>query len=384
MIPYGRQEITQPDIDAVVSVLKSDYLTQGPLVPLFEQQIAQYCGAKHSVAVNSATSALHLACLALGLGPGDWLWTSPITFVASANCGLYCGARVDFVDIDPATLNIDPQALARKLKQAEREGVLPKVIVVVHFAGQSADMEAILALALQYGARIIEDAAHAIGGSYDGLPIGGCTFSDVTVFSLHPVKIITSAEGGLAITNDARLAEHMALLRSHGISREPKALQYDDAPWYYEQHMLGFNYRMTDVLAALGQSQLKRLDAYVKRRHEIVKRYDIVLNDFPLIRPVQNPRSHSALHLYIVQIDPRHTDVDRRTVFIRMREKGIGVNVHYLPVHLQPLYRQMGFGPGQFPAAESYYENTLTLPLYPGLTVDMQDRVVVALEASLS
>ncbi len=384
MIPYGRQEITQPDIDAVISALKSDHLTQGPLVPRFEQQTAQYCGAKHGVAANSATSALHLACLALGLGHGDWLWTSPITFVASANCGLYCRAQVDFVDIDPVTLNMDSQALARKLERAEKEGVLPKVIVVVHFAGQSADMEAISALARQYGVQIIEDAAHAIGGKYKGNPIGSCTYSDITVFSLHPVKIITSAEGGLALTNDTDLAEHMALLRSHGTTRKPEALEYDDAPWYYEQHMLGFNYRMTDVLAALGNSQLERLDAYVSRRHEIADRYDELLKNSPLILMSRALHSHSALHLYVVQIDPQRTGVDRRTVFVRMREQGIGVNVHYLPVHLQPLYRQMGFGPGQFPAAERYYERALTLPLFPGLTSAMQNEVIAALEAALS
>lgn len=383
MIPYGRQDITQEDIDAVTRVLRSEFLTQGPQVPAFENAVTEYCGAAHAVAVNSATSALHIAALALGLKPGGLLWTSPITFVASANCGLYCGADTDFVDIDPETFNISPAALEEKLREAKRKGRLPDVLVVVHMAGQSADMEPIAALAREYGVRIIEDASHAIGGRYHGAPVGNCRHSDITVFSLHPVKIITSAEGGLALTNDPALAGKMRLLRSHGVTRDARMLQHDDAPWYYEQHALGYNYRMTDVLAALGHSQLRRLDDYVKRRHEIAGRYDEALAGLPLVLPARRPEILSALHLYIVQIDEPRTGRMRRKVFEAMRAAGIGVQVHYIPVHLQPWYRKMGFAPGMFPAAERYYERAMSIPLFPALTEEMQDEVIKALREAL-
>ena len=384
MIPYGRQEITQADIDAVVDVLKSDFLTQGPAVPAFERAVADHVGAAHAVAANSATSILHVACLALGLGPGDWLWTSPITFVASANCGLYCGARVDFVDIDPRTYNLCPQALERKLAQAEREGRLPKVVVPVHLCGQPCDMAAIHALAERYGFKIIEDASHAIGGKYRDEFIGNCRYSDITVFSFHPVKIITTAEGGMALTNDAALAEHMALLRSHGITRDPARMTHEsDGPWYYQQIDLGFNYRMTDMQAALGVSQMTRLDAYVARRHALARRYDALLADLPVVTPWQHPDGYSGLHLYVVRLQLDRTSRSHRQVFDALRAQGIGVNLHYIPVHTQPHYQRMGFKSGDFPEAERYYAEAISLPMYATLNEDGQDRVVAALRAAL-
>jgi UDP-4-amino-4,6-dideoxy-N-acetyl-beta-L-altrosamine transaminase len=384
MIPYGRQDITQADIDAVVAVLRSDYLTQGPVVPQFEQTVKEYCGARHAIAVNSATSALHIACLALGLGPGDWLWTSPITFVASANCGLYCGARVDFVDIDPRTYNLCPEALARKLEEAERAGRLPKVVVPVHLCGQPCDMEAIYALSRRYGFRIIEDASHAIGGKYKGEPIGNGRFSDITVFSFHPVKIITTAEGGMAVTNDAGLAERMSLLRSHGITRDPAQMTHiPDGPWYYQQIDLGFNYRMTELQAALGVSQMNRLDEYVTRRHHIAQRYDQLLADLPLRTPWQHPDSYSGLHLYVVRLQLDRLATSHRQVFEALREEGVGVNLHYIPVHLQPYYKRLGFAVGQFPEAERYYAEAISLPMYPTLTEAQHGEVAVALSKVL-
>jgi len=384
MIPYGRQEVTEEDIAEVVRVLRSDFLTQGPEVPRFEQAVADYCGTAHAVAVNSATSALHLACLALGLGPGDILWTSPITFVASANCGLYCGASVDFVDVDPNTGNMSAAALEEKLARAKAENRLPKVLVVVHFAGLSAPMREIAALCRQHGVRIIEDAAHAIGGSYEGAPVGSCRYSDITVFSFHPVKIITSAEGGMALTNDAALAERMRLLRVHGITRDPARLEHDDAPWYYEQHDLGYNYRMPDVLAALGRSQLRRLDDYVARRHALARRYDELLAELPLMLPVyKTPAARSALHLYVVRVDEQKADKTRREVFEALRAADIGVQVHYIPVHLQPSYRRMGFAPGDFPAAEAFYARCMSLPLFPRLTEEQQQHVVASITQAL-
>jgi len=381
-IPYGRQDVTDADIEAVVAVLRSDFLTQGPTVPAFERAVGAYCGAAHAVAFNSATSALHVACLSLGLGPGDWLWTSPISFVASANCALYCGARVDFVDIDPRTYNLCPDALARKLVQAEREGVLPKIVVPVHLAGQSCDMEAIHRLAKRYGFRVVEDASHAIGGSYRNRPVGGCDYSDITVFSFHPVKIITSAEGGMAVTNDEESARRMAILRSHGITRDPARMtRAPDGPWYYQQVDLGFNYRMTDVQAALGLSQLKRIDTYVQARHRLARRYEALLSDMPLTLPHADPVSHSALHLYIVRLlagEPL-----RRRVYERMLAQGIGVNVHYIPIHTQPYFAQFGYRAEDFPNADSYYEAALSLPMYPTLADDEQDRVVRALADAL-
>lgn len=385
MIPYGRQEVTQADIDAVVDVLRSDFLTQGPAVPRFEQAVANYCGASHAVATNSATSALHVACLSLGLGPGDWLWTSPITFVASANCALYCGAQVDFVDIDPRTYNLCPQALAHKLEQAERAGKLPKIVVPVHLTGQSCDMAAIHALATRYGFKVIEDASHAIGGKYRNEPIGNCRYSDITVFSFHPVKIITTAEGGMALTNDAGLAERMNLLRSHGITRDADRMTHEpDGPWYYQQIELGFNYRLTDLHAVLGISQMERLDAYVARRHRLATRYDTQLGPLPLTLPWQHPDGHSAFHLYIIRLQLTHSGMNRRQAFDALRAADIGVNVHYIPVHLQPQYRHMGFAQGQYPEAERYYAEALSLPMFPALTDAQQGHIVTTLQTLLS
>ena len=384
MIPYGRQEITQSDIDAVVAVLQSDFLTQGPMVPRFEQAVASYCGAEHALAVNSATSALHIACLALGLGRGDWLWTSPITFVASANCGLYCGAQVDFVDIDPRTYNLCPQALESKLVAAEREGRLPTVVVAVHLCGQPCDMQAIYALAQRFRFKIIEDASHAIGGKYKGEPIGNCRYSDITVFSFHPVKIITTAEGGMALTNNAALASKMALLRSHGITRDPLQMTHDaDGPWYYQQIELGLNYRMTELQAALGVSQMERLDQYVVRRHELVRRYDQLLAALPVTTPWQHPDSYSGLHLYVIRLQLGKIKHSHRQVFELLREQGIGVNLHYIPVHTQPYYQRMGFEFGAFPEAELYYTQAISLPLFPLMTDVDQNVVISAVQASL-
>lgn len=384
MIPYGRQDITQADIDAVVGVLQSDFLTQGPMVPRFEQGVVRHVGAEHALAVNSATSALHIACLALGLGPDDRLWTSPVTFVASANCGLYCGAKVDFVDIDPRTYNLCPKALEAKLQQAERDGTLPKVVVPVHLCGQPCDMQAIHALAKRYGFRIIEDASHAIGGKYQGEFIGNCRYSDITVFSFHPVKIITTAEGGMALTNDAALAERMALLRSHGITREPSKMTHEsDGPWYYQQIDLGFNYRMTELQAALGVTQLERLDRYVARRHELARRYDQLLAGLPVTTPWQHPDSYSGLHLYVIRLQLETLRSSHRQVFESLREQGIGVNLHYIPVHTQPYYQRMGFQAGDFPEAERYYREAISLPMFQTMTEQQQDEVIAALHKAI-
>lgn len=384
MIPYGRQDITQADIDGVVDVLRSDFLTQGPMVPRFESAVATRVGARYAIAVNSATSALHLACLSLGLGPGDSLWTSPITFVASANCGLYCGATVDFVDIDPRTYNLCPKALEQKLVAARAAGRLPKILVAVHLCGQSCDMAAIHALSRQYGFRIIEDASHAIGGAYQGDPIGNCRFSDITVFSFHPVKIITTAEGGMAVTNDPGLFERMDLLRSHGITRDPAKMTHaPDGPWYYEQAALGFNYRMTELQAALGVSQVERLGRYVARRHELARRYDTLLSGMPVTPPWQHPDSYSAMHLYVIRLQRERTDRPHREVFESMRQQGIGVNLHYIPVHTQPFYSRMGFSAGDYPEAERYYADAISLPMYPTMSDTQQDQVVAALHAAL-
>ena len=382
MIPYGRQDITPEDIAAVEAVLRSDFLTQGPAVPGFEQALAAYCGAARGVAMNSATSALHVACLALGLGPGDRLWTSPNTFVASANCGLYCGAEVDFVDTDPATYNMSVAALEAKLEAAAAENRLPKVVVPVHFAGQSCEMRAIHALGHKYCFRIIEDASHAVGATYLGEPVGNCRYSDITIFSFHPVKIITTAEGGMAMTNDPALAERMERLRSHGITRDPAAMEWgSEGPWYYQQVELGYNYRITDLQAALGRSQLGRLDDYVARRHAIAARYDEALAGLPLTTPWQHPESRSALHLYPIRL---HDASRRQEVFEALRAAGIGVNVHYIPVHTQPHYRRLGFRPGDFPEAERYYAGAISLPMFPTLTPAQQDEVAAALKGILA
>ncbi len=383
MIPYGRQHITQADIDAVVDVLKSPFLTQGSQVPAFEQAIANYTGASYGVAVNSATSALHIACLALGLGQGDWLWTVPNTFVASANCGLYCGAQVDFVDIDPVTLNMSVDALSKKLALAKAKSRLPKVVIPVHFSGEPCDMAAIHALSQQYGFAIIEDASHAIGGKYQGKPIGNGEYSDITVFSFHPVKIITTAEGGLATTNRADLAEKMQLLRSHGVTRDTNLMtQPSEGGWYYQQVDLGFNYRMTELQAALGVSQMTLLDTFIARRHQLAKRYDELLKDLPIILPTRHPENGSALHLYPIQIKAE-SGKTRKQVFDHLRANDIGVNVHYIPVHTQPYYQAMGFATGDFPNSEAYYQAAISLPLYYDLTEAEQDTVVAVLTQAL-
>jgi UDP-4-amino-4,6-dideoxy-N-acetyl-beta-L-altrosamine transaminase len=384
MIPYGKQDINQADIDAVLGVLKSDFLTQGPRVPEFEHKVAEHVGAKHALAVNSATSALHLACRALKLGSGDWLWTTPITFVASANCGLYCGAKVDFVDINPHTYNLCPKVLARKLKQAEHEGRLPKVLVAVHLCGQPCEMQAIHELSQRYGFSIIEDASHAIGGKYKDEFIGNCHYSDITVFSFHPVKIITTAEGGMALTNNADLSSRMNLLRSHGVTRDQDLMTHEpDGPWYYQQIDLGYNYRMTELQAALGISQLERLDAFVARRHELARRYDHLLEVLPVTKPWQHPDSYSGLHLYVIRLQLDKISKTHRQVFESLREQGIGVNLHYIPVHTQPYYKTMGFEDESFPQAMAYYREAISLPMFHGMKDRQQDEVVKALEFAL-
>jgi UDP-4-amino-4,6-dideoxy-N-acetyl-beta-L-altrosamine transaminase len=380
MIPYGRQDISDADIQAVMEVLRSDFLTQGPAVPAFEKAVAGYCRAQHAVAVNSATSALHIACLALGVGPGDWVWTSPNTFVASANCALYCGAEVDFVDIDPRTWNLSVPRLREKLVQAKKDGRLPKVVVPVHFSGQPTEQEAIWDLAQEYGFRVLEDAAHAIGASRNGEPVGSCRWADITVFSFHPVKIITTGEGGMALTNDDALAERMIMLRSHGITRETSRFAHASlGPWYYEQQMLGFNYRMTDIQAAMGTSQLVRLCGYVERRNMLAQRYDHALRELPLQLPTVRAENRSAFHLYVIRLNPNATDKAHRHVFESLRQRGIGVNLHYMPVHLQPYYRDLGFAPGQYPEAEAHGQEAITLPMYSALTDQQQDQVVDSL-----
>jgi UDP-4-amino-4,6-dideoxy-N-acetyl-beta-L-altrosamine transaminase len=374
MIPYGHQDISQTDIDAVVEVLRSDWITQGPTIPRFEQAVANYCGSQYAVAVCNATAALHLACRAIGLGVGERLWTSPNTFVASANCGLYCGAEVDFVDIDPKTYNISIEALRAKLEQAEKVGKLPKVLIPVHFAGQSCEMAAIAELAKQYGFYVIEDASHAIGGKYQDQKIGNCRYSDMTVFSFHPVKIITTGEGGMVLTNNQALFEKLSLLRTHGIIREPS-----QGAWYYQQIDIGYNYRMTDIQAALGLSQMQRLDSFINQRHELAQTYNQNLPELPLQLPWQHPDSYSAWHLYVIRLD-KHK---RRQVFDSLRQAGIGVNVHYIPVHTQPYYQQLGFKLGDFPEAEKYYSEAISLPIYPLLTELQQQQIITDLTKAI-
>ena len=384
MIPYGKQDINQADIDSVVNVLKSDFLTQGPQTPLFEEAVSNYCGTEYGVAVNSATSALHIACLALGLGKGDWLWTSPNSFVASANCGLYCGAKVDFVDIDPLTYNLSSEELEEKLIQAKQDNKLPKIVIPVHFAGQSCDMKKIYSLSQEYGFKIIEDASHAIGGKYLDQPIGGCQYSDITVFSFHPVKIITTAEGGLATTNDKGLLTRMQLFRSHGVTRDPELMtKKTEGEWYYQQVDLGFNYRMTELQAALGVSQMERLDEFVALRHQRQIRYDELLKGLPIVVPYQSLDSYSALHLYPIQIKLDKIKRTHYEVFQALRENDIGVNIHYIPVHTQPYYENMGFKKGDYPNTESYYKSTISIPMFQGLTIEMQDEVVNVLKQVL-
>ena len=378
MIPYGRQNINQADIDAVVEVLRSDFLTQGPVVPEFEKAVAAYCHANHAVAVNSATSALHIACLALGVGKGDLVWTSPITFVASANCALYCGAEVDFVDIDPQTYNLSVDRLKEKLFHAEKAGTLPKVVIPVHLCGQPCDMEGIHALSKHYGFKIIEDASHAIGGRYKDEPVGNCKYSDITVFSFHPVKIITTGEGGIALTNNEQLAKSMRLMRSHGITSD-KADMVPCSPeelWNYQQIVLGFNYRMTDIHAALGLSQMQRLDVFVAKRRAIAKRYDKELSDLPVVTPWQHPDGYSSYHLYIIRLKLGELNKTHRQVYEALRTAGILVNLHYIPVYRQPYYEKMGFNAGYCQQSEKYYSEAISFPIYPGLTEELQSEVV--------
>jgi UDP-4-amino-4,6-dideoxy-N-acetyl-beta-L-altrosamine transaminase len=385
-IPYGRQEIDQTDIDAVVDVLQSDFLTQGPVVPAFEKAIGGYCGAQYSVAVNSATSALHIACLALGVGKGDVVWTTPITFVASSNCALYCGATVDFVDIDPRTYNLSFERLEEKLALAEKVGKLPKVVIPVHLCGQPCEMAGIYALGQQYGFKIIEDASHAIGGKYKDEPIGSGRYSDITVFSFHPVKIITSGEGGMAVTNDPALAKHMRLLRSHGISSSKVDMSARPAHeiWNYQQIDLGFNYRMTDLQAALGLSQMQRLDLFVEKRHEIAKRYDLMLADLPVETPWQHSDSYSGLHLYVIRLNLADIQKTQRQIYNALHTANIGVNLHYIPVYRQPYYEKMGFRAGYCPEAEKYYSEAISMPMFTGLTSEQQDVVVQSLHQALA
>ena len=381
MIPYGHQDINQADIDAVVSVLRSDFLTQGPAVPAFEKAVAGYCGAQHAVVVNSATSALHIACMAMGISKGDSVWTTPITFVASANCALYCGATVDFVDIDPRTYNLSVERLAEKLAMAEKAGKLPKVVIPVHFCGQPCDMAGIHALSQRYGFKIIEDASHAIGGKYKNEPIGNGRYSDITVFSFHPVKIITTGEGGMAVTNDKELANRLVRLRSHGITSDASEMHSrpPNEIWNYQQIDLGFNYRMTDIQAALGLSQMQRLDAFVAQRHILAKRYDQLLSALPVLTPWQHADSYSGYHLYVIRLKLDKINKTQRQVYAALRAAGILVNMHYIPVYRQPYYEQLGFSIGYCPQAEQYYSNAISIPLYPGLMAAQQDQVVATL-----
>ena len=385
MIPYGRHDIQQQDIDSVIKVLKSDFITQGPLVPKFETKACNYTGSKFAVAVNSATSALHLSCLSLNLGHGDWLWTSPITFVASANCALYCGAKVDLVDIDPNTYNISIEALTKKLEKAEIEGRLPKIIIPVHFSGKPCDMLSIYNLSKRYGFHIIEDASHAIGAKYKGDQVGNCKYSDITVFSFHPVKIITTGEGGMALTNDQTLAKKMGRLRSHGITKNKEEM-FDTArgPWYYEQIELGFNYRMTDIQAALGISQFDRLDDYVKKRNILAERYCQLLSKMPLSLPIKTIDSYSSMHLFVVTLNFDKIQKSYIEVYKSMNQNGIGVMLHYIPVHLQPYYQAMGFKLGDFPISENYSSKAITLPLFPTMKNEEQDQVIMAIGKSVS
>jgi UDP-4-amino-4,6-dideoxy-N-acetyl-beta-L-altrosamine transaminase len=375
-IPYGHQDIDDADVQAVVDALRGEWLTQGPGAANFESRVAERCAAGHAVATNSGTSALHLACRALGVGPGDVVWTSPNTFVASSNCALYCGAKVDFVDIDPNTWNLDPDALRDRLvRTRSARQPLPKVVIPVHFAGQSCDMEAIAELGREFRYRIVEDASHALGGDYRAAPVGSCRYSDITVFSFHPVKIITTGEGGMALTNDAALAERMARLRSHGITRESAGMRDgSQGAWYYEQTDLGFNYRMTDLQAALGSSQLHRLDAFIGARRTLARRYRSELAGLPVRHPSEGSDARSSWHLYVIRVSAS----DRGRLFESLRAQGIGVNVHYLPVHLQPYYQDLGFRAGDFPEAEAHGREALTLPLYPSMGEDDQGRVIRA------
>lgn len=382
MIYYGHQHITEKDIQAVERVLHSDWLTQGPAIEAFEKKVANYCGAKYAVAVTNATSALHIACKAADLGEGDVLWTSPITFTASANCGRYCGADVDFVDIDDKTYNMSVAELQHKLETAVKK---PKVVIPVHLAGQSCDMESIKALADEYGFKIIEDASHATGADYKNTKVGSCCYSDMTVFSFHPVKIVTTGEGGIVLTNNKELYEKLKLYRSHGITRDSDLMtQEADGPWYYQQIELGFNYRMTDMQAALGCSQMDSLDEFVARRRYVVKRYNEKLKGLPLRTPYQDEATNPSWHIYIIRVDFTKVKLSKKEIFARMRDRGIVLNLHYIPVHTQPYYQKLGFQKGDFPVSEKYYEEAITLPLYYDLTDEQQDEVIEALKEVLA
>ncbi|SFL45192.1 UDP-4-amino-4,6-dideoxy-N-acetyl-beta-L-altrosamine transaminase [Pelosinus propionicus] len=384
-IPYGRQDINQADIEAVIQVLQSDWITQGPAIEQFERKIAEYCGAKYAVAVNSATSALHIACMSAGLGPEDILWTSPNTFVASANCGRYCGAAVDFVDIDFRTYNMSVEKLKEKLINAKIEGKLPKVVVPVHFSGQSCEMDTILMLAKEYGFTVIEDASHAVGGSYKEQKVGSCVYSDMTVFSFHPVKIVTTAEGGMVLTNKRELYEKLIRFRSHGITRDPELMIGEiHGPWYYQQIDLGFNYRMTDIQAALGLSQMERLDQFVTKRHAVAEKYNKELQNLPVVLPWQHPNTYSAYHLYVICLEENKIVKTHKQIFEELREAGIGVNLHYIPVHTQPYYRQLGFEWGDFPVSEYYYSTAISIPIYSAMTDADQDYVIKTLKEVLA
>jgi UDP-4-amino-4,6-dideoxy-N-acetyl-beta-L-altrosamine transaminase len=381
MIPYGRQDVSEADIHAVVEVLKSDFLTQGPAVPAFEKAVADYCDVQYAFAVNSATSALHIACLALGVGKGDLVWTSPITFVASANCALYCGADVDFVDIDAATYNMSVSVLEEKLIKADKIGRLPKVVIPVHLAGQSCEMDKIYALGQKYGFRIIEDASHAIGGKYKGKAIGGCQYSDITVFSFHPVKIITTGEGGMCVTNDPQLATSLNRYRSHGIVRQASEMTHaPDGPWYYQQVDLGYNYRMTDIQAALGLSQMNRLDEFVAARHAIATRYNVLLKEDWIELPWQHPDTYSGLHLYIIRLKKNKQGISHRQLFEKLRTAGVLVNLHYIPVYTHPYYETIGYDRNEFPQSESYYSEAISIPMFATLTESEQQFVVDAIK----
>lgn len=386
MISYSRQEITETDIAEVEKILRSDFLTQGPTVPRFEKSIANYCSTSHAIAVNSATSALHIACLALGLGPGDWLWTSPNTFVASANCGRYCGADIDFVDIDPKTYNMSVDALSEKLIQAEKLKKLPKILIPVHFAGQPCDMPAIHDLSKRYGFKIIEDASHAIGATYNKIKVGSCTHSDITVFSFHPIKIITTAEGGMVLTNNNDIADKVFRLRTHGITSDESKMEErpKDEIWNYQQIDLGFNYRMNDIQAALGLSQMKRLDEHVKCRQEIAKYYDNALKNLPLVTPWQSPSNYSSYHLYPILIKKNLTQKTQRQVYDELTKNGIGVNLHYIPVHRQPYYENLGFKKNNLPQAENLHREILSIPIYPSLKEAQQIDVIEILKKILA
>ena len=371
-IPYARQTISDSDIQAVLGVMRSDYLTQGPSVVGFEEAICSYCDAKYGVATNSATSALHIACKALNLGPKDLFWTSPISFVASANCALYCGAEVDFVDIDPYSYNLCPNALETKLKKAQKTGALPKIVMPVHFAGNPCRMSEIRQLSFKYGFKVIEDASHAVGSEWDSIKVGGCKHSDVTVFSFHPVKIITSAEGGMALTNDIEITDKMRQLRNHGILRNKyKACQqHSDEIWNYEQVCLGFNYRMNDLEAALGKSQLASIDTFIRKRNELANLYSSYLDDVPITSQKVNPDDISSYHLYSIRLNKDVTKHTQKAVYNHMHNQGVKVNLHYIPIHLQPYYSKLGFKRGDFPEAEKYYQECMSLPLYPSLQRD--------------